>query len=176
MGNNDLQLESFASWALAAHLATTTASKTTAPATTSITTTVTKASSYPIAVQQALRLLDEHGVVPDAMNLDVSLMTRSQMGRPTTARPTDAIPAAFSVSGSSRVYVVSDSPTYEKAASGNVMEVLNLAGYIAHEYWHIHHGADENGAYTFHIQALHKLNAPSSLIRGAEAAKRSIVK
>jgi hypothetical protein len=174
----ELRIESFAGWMLAGQMATAAiAPHALIPtSTTASVVSVNRASGYPAPVQQALALLDKYNVVPNALNLDVSFMTRSQMGTPTTGRPSDAIPAAFTVSGAKRVYIVKDSPTYEKAAAGNALEVLNLAGYIAHEYWHTQHGKDEAGAYDFHRDALQKMGAPNSLLRGVDVAKNTIVK
>jgi hypothetical protein len=81
-------------------------------------------------------------------------------------RPRDATPTAeawIRVDPEGRVvpiiYVLADTEVYRDAARGDYQAKVRLAGVLAHERWHLHHGADEIGAYTAQLSTMEYLNA-----------------
>ena|SRR5690606_4097887 len=167
-------VESFAAWLLATQLAAVAGmgagtSQPTPPAAAS----VEMQADYRV-VKQALDLLNLYQVIPNPYNLDIRLVQRAT-ATPTTKRPAALQAAAFTVGNVQRIYIVTGSDTFQRAARGDKQELINLAGYIAHEYHHLKHGKDEASAYDFQIKALEKMGASTTLIRAVKRAKTAVV-
>src|SRR5262245_10278935 len=104
-----------------------------------------------------------------------------------TSRPPESSPMAaawvrFNDDGCATaiIYVTTLSHIYRDAAKGDYQALVQLAGVLAHEQWHLRHGRDEVGAYTaqlsimehLHANSLHLLEVRNAL-RGVEQQKRN---
>jgi hypothetical protein len=85
----------------------------------------------------------------------------------TANRPPDASPLAAAwvrfadTSAVPVIYVATDSHVYRDAMAGDYQALVELAGVLAHERWHIQHGVDELGAYTVQLSVMEHLHANS---------------
>jgi hypothetical protein len=78
------------------------------------------------------------------------------------------------------IYVTTVSHIYRDAAGGDYQALIQLAGVLAHERWHVQHGRDEVGAYTAQLSIMEHLHANSlpllevrKALRGAEQQNRN---
>ncbi|HLG53722.1 MAG TPA: hypothetical protein VI485_00235 [Vicinamibacterales bacterium] len=60
------------------------------------------------------------------------------------------------------IYLITSSPVFRDAADarelcGDSLAIKKLASVLAHEEWHLRHGADERGAYEFQLLTLLRL-------------------
>jgi hypothetical protein len=81
----------------------------------------------------------------------------------------------FVRAGSGVISLVTDSDVFETAQRGHCRDyraLVKLASIIAHEEWHVRHGADEAGAYQAQLDALADLGVPlaSALHVGVQRA------
>ena len=70
------------------------------------------------------------------------------------------------------IYVATDSHVYRDATTMDYQALVKLAGILAHERWHMHHGRDEVGAYEAELGVMEHLNATSAQIAGVRRALR----
>jgi hypothetical protein len=98
-----------------------------------------------------------------------------------TMRPTDTSPTAEAWvwcnedgSASPVIYVAADTDTYADALQESRQALVKLAGILAHERWHLHHGPDEVGAYEAQLGAMASLHADNVQLTGIRLALREV--
>jgi hypothetical protein len=95
-------------------------------------------------------------------------------------RPRDASPKAAAwvrITADAAVpviYVAQDSHVYHDATAGDYQALVQLAGMLAHERWHIQHGPDELGAYDAQLSMMEYLHADSLHLTEVRKAVRRI--
>ena len=96
--------------------------------------------------------------------------------RPPEANPTAAAWVRFNDDGCAWgvIYVTTLSHIYRDAAKGNYQALVQLAGVLAHERWHVRHGRDEVGAYTAQLSVMEHLNADSLHLLEIRRALRAV--
>ena len=62
------------------------------------------------------------------------------------------------------IWLVTSTPHFQDAQRGDADALRQIASVIAHEQWHVQHGADEKGAYEAQLMTLTYLGASSNLI------------
>jgi hypothetical protein len=70
---------------------------------------------------------------------------------------------AFVVAGEQTIWIITTSEVFEVAARSACRDdqaVAKVASIIAHEEWHVLHGADERGAYEAQLATLVRLGVP----------------
>lgn len=70
------------------------------------------------------------------------------------------------------IHIPAKSEMYQRANKGDRDALKQLAGSIAHEEYHLEHGADEGPAYDTQIALLKALRAPRRVVAASEEAKR----
>jgi hypothetical protein len=114
------------------------------------------------------------------------------LGRPEKNLPTiefiakappgvSAAAEAYTLLGEPRIALITSSWAFREAQEsvvkcGQTAALRQIAGVIAHEEWHVHHGADEGGAYNAQLRALLATGAEptSSLFRNVVRAKQLV--
>lgn len=122
------------------------------------------------AVMAALDLLDLEGIVPDivvAYAVDEKLARSTKGGGSITEGWVDN-------NDPTKLYIASWSDVYRGAMKGDRESVVRLAGFIAHEQYHMVNGPHEAGAYDRQIEVLTKLGAPKSIIDNVRKAKEYV--
>lgn len=101
---------------------------------------------------------------------------------PSMIVPVDAQPPnvsaqaeAFHVAGEEKIYVPTYTALYKKAMKGDRDAEIRLAAVIAHEHFHVMHGADEGKAYDTEIYTLQRLGASNDAIQNKMRAKQEIL-
>jgi hypothetical protein len=74
------------------------------------------------------------------------------------------------------IYVATDHYVYRDAANGDYQALVELAGILAHERWHLRHGRDEVGAYTAQLSVMEYLHANSLHLFAVRRALRRVQK
>jgi hypothetical protein len=98
----------------------------------------------------------------------------------TATRPPDASPLAVAwvrsadTCAAPLIYVATDSHVYRDAAAGDYQALVELAGVLSHERWHIQHGLDEIGAYTVQLSVMEHLHANSLHLAEVRRALRHV--
>jgi hypothetical protein len=98
----------------------------------------------------------------------------------TANRPPDASPLATAwvrlgeTCAVPVIYVATDSHVYRDAAGGDYQALIELAGILAHERWHLQHGLDEIGAYTVQLSVMERLHANSLHLADVRKAFRRV--
>jgi hypothetical protein len=72
------------------------------------------------------------------------------------------------------IFVAQDSHVYRDAIAGDYQALVQLAGMLAHERWHIQHGPDEVGAYDAQLSVMEYLHADSLHLTEVRKAARRV--
>lgn len=147
--SQELQIEGFAAWLMAAQLS------------------LASLSSSPIP--DALTKLTQVGV-PKVDQINIVLVDKDKKPRQVSDNA-----EGFHFLEDDKVYVATWSEVYKSAESGNYQAKLKLASIIAHEWAHVR-GGGEKEAYTAQITTLRKLKAADTMIQGVEQAMKKVVK
>lgn len=142
----ELQIEGFAAWALAAQLVT---------------------ALLPQPVQSAVDLLTTLGYSRSTMP-PIVMFDRAPQGGIT------ANTEAFHIAGEKQIFITTFSATYKAALRGDQDAIKKLASAIAHEQVHVMQGADEREPYAKQIQVLKQLGASPSLISGVQQSMHAV--
>lgn len=114
-------------------------------------------------VQRALGLLTGDDAPPDVSRVAVSHQH--------ALRGSPQVSAAWTDPQEHMIYVNDQSRAYKDAAKGRGQE---LAAALAHEQYHMDHGADEGPAYDHQITVLQRLGAKSSLVNEIRRARTAV--
>jgi len=95
--------------------------------------------------------------------------------RPRDASPNAAAWVRTTVDGVVPViYVARDSHVYHDAVASDYQALVQLAGMLTHERWHIQHGPDEAGAYDPQLSMMEYLHADSLHLTEVRKALRRV--
>ena len=114
----------------------------------------------------------------------MALLGRTQSSMPpvvlVASPPADASPnaEAFVRDGSPIIYVITSSAAFRQARCDKSRTLLKLASVLAHEEWHVVHGAGEREAYEVQLHTLLRLGATmqSPVYRGVYRSMRTVLR
>lgn len=123
------------------------------------------------AINNALTML--HGVNID---IDPKIINIIKAVNEAAARGANgAVMAAYVKPGDNHINVDNWTDEYKNAAKGNRDAVVDLAGTLAHEHYHLLNGPDEPSAYDEQLRVLQLLHARNKAIKNIQKSKAYVI-